>query len=757
MTDLHKTPSTELPHPSESGGPPPRPGARTHRLAQPTAIRNSPHDEIDYDELLEPVRFSFALDRRSFVQILGAGVMVTAIGSRTFAQRGRRRGGNFRGGPPPALSARIHFADEGAITVLSGKVDGGQGARTQIAQAVAEELRVPVSIVRVELGDTATCPNDGSTAGSRTTPSTVPAVRQAAAAIRELIEDLAATKWDVDAGAIETRDGKVVHAGSNRSLTYAEVAKEAAAQTALSKPATGDVSVTPPAQWSVLGKDQAALSARDKVLGKHQYPSDIKRPGMLYGRVLRPEQYRAKLTTVDLEPAKKMEGVIAVQDGEFVAVAAPTSFAAKEAIDAVAKTAKWQAESMPSSDELYDYLREHADDPPANPFANELADGSQFLKATYTVAYAQHAPLEPRTAVAEWRTGPSPAPAEPQLTVWTATQNPFGVRSELAAAFRLDENAVRVIVPDFGSAYGGKHTGESAIEAARIAKAAGKPVMLRWTREEELTWAYFRPAAVIDVEASLTGDKKIATWWHLNINHGGNSIESPYSIDKKQSQTANSRPPLRHGSYRALASTGNSFARECFMDELADAAGADPLEFRLAHLGDPRLRGVLEEAARRFKWSERVKQKKPNRGVGLACSLDKGSYVACCAEVEVDRAAAEIKVVHVCQTFDCGPVMNPDNLRNQMEGAIIMGLGPALREEVKFANGKITTDSFVRYRVPHFKDVPTIETYAMDRKDVDAAGAGETPIIAIAPAIGNAVFHATGIRLRSMPMRLPKA
>jgi isoquinoline 1-oxidoreductase len=192
------------------------------------------------------------------------------------------------------------------------------------------------------------------------------------------------------------------------------------------------------------------------------------------------------------------------------------------------------------------------------------------------------------------------------------------------------------------------------------------------------------------------------------------------------------------------------------MDEMAAAAGVDPLEFRLAHLDDPRLRPVLEEAAKRFKWTERVKNKQPNRGVGLACSLDKGSYVACCAEVELDRAAGKIRVLDVCQVFDCGPVMNPDNLRNQMEGAIIMGLGPALSEEMKFADGEIKSTSFASYRVPHFKDVPTIETHAMDRKDVDAAGAGETPIIAIAPAIGNAVYHASAVRVRSMPMRLPK-
>jgi isoquinoline 1-oxidoreductase len=715
--------------------------------------------DVDYDELLEPVRFSFAIDRRGFVQMLGAGVLVTAIGSRAVGQRRRRRGGGgFRGGPPPALSARIHFADDGTVTVLSGKVDGGQGSRGELAQAAAEELRLPLERVQVVLADTNIVPNDGSSAGSRTTPSTVPAVRQAAAAIRQLFVEHAAVKWQVEPDTVEVRDGAIKHPASDKSIGYAEIAKEEALSQELSQQTPSNAELTPMAEWDVLGTPQQAPLAREKVLGRHQYPSDIKRPGMLYGSVLRSPKYRGKRTSVDLAPAKAMEGVVTVEDGDFVAVAAPTSFAARTAIDAIGKTAKWeQAEPMPSSDELYDYLRNNAEDAAENPFAKEVATAAKSLKATYTVAYAQHAPLEPRTAVAEWRAGSSSTSNDPQLTVWTATQNPFGVRGELAQAFRVAENEVRVIVPDFGSAYGGKHTGECAVEAARIAKAAGKPVMLRWTREEEFTWAYFRPAAVIDVEASLDSENRLANWYHLNINSGGNSIDSPYNVPQKESRSIGSQPPLRHGSYRALASTANSFARESFMDEMASAASADPLEFRLAHLNDRRLRPVLEEAARRFNWAERVKSKQPNRGVGLACSIDKGSFVACCAEVEVDRARNEIHVLHVCEAFDCGPVMNPDNLRNQIEGAIIMGLGPALREEMQFADGEIKNASFVRYRVPHFKDVPTIETHAMNRQDVEAAGAGETPIIVIAPAIGNAVFNAIGVRIRSMPLKLTKA
>jgi isoquinoline 1-oxidoreductase len=721
---------------------------------QGDSIRNC--EEIDYDELIEPLRFRFSLDRRSFVQVLGGGVLITAIGSPVFAQRrerGRGRGGFFGGGPV-ALSARFHFADDGTISVFSGKVDAGQGARSELAQAAAEELRVPLASIRMTLADTGTCPNDGTTAGSGTTPRTVPAVRQAAAAVRQLLIESTAKKWEVATSDVEARDGKLTHAASKRSASYVEAAKDEALAKELAKPAAGSSKLTPTTEWKTLGTEQKAPAAHDKVTGRHSYPSDMRRPGMLYGRVLRPPAYRANvLMSVNLAPAKAMDGVVAVEDGGFAGVAAPTAFAAQQAIEALATKAEWaypKVHYLSNGDHLFDYLREHANGgKTANPFTDQLSKAAKSLKATYTIAYVQHAPLEPRVALAEWTDG--------KLTVWTGTQNPFGVRGELMSAFHLPEDKVRVIVPDFGSGYGGKHTGECAVEAARLAQAAKKPVMLRWTREEEFTWAYFRPAAVINVEASLDDHGGLSTWYHVNINAGRNSADSPYNVPCKRSDSIESNPPLRHGSYRALAATGNTFARESFMDEMAAAAGADPLEFRLAHLKDPRLRTVLKEAARRFKWTERIKQKQPNRGVGLACGTEKGSFVACCTEVKVDRAKNDIRVIDVCQTFDCGPVLNPENLRNQMEGAIIMGLGPALREEIRIQDDIVANPSFRQYRVPRFADVPKIEVHAMNRAEVEPAGAGETPIIGIAPAIGNAVFQATGVRLRAMPMKFPQA
>jgi isoquinoline 1-oxidoreductase len=393
-------------------------------------------------------------------------------------------------------------------------------------------------------------------------------------------------------------------------------------------------------------------------------------------------------------------------------------------------------------------LRQHAQGgEPANPFPDALAKAKQVLRQTYQVAYVQHAPLEPRVAVAEWQDG--------KLTVWTGTQNPFGYHGELARTFRLSNDQVRVVVPDFGSGFGGKHTGEAAIEAARLAQAAQRPVSLRWTREEEFTWACFRPAALITAEASLDERGVITSWHFVNVNSGPAAIDTPYRVPQARSRFVGSDAPLRQSSYRALAATANNFAREAYMDELAAAAGADPLDFRLAHLDNERLRAVLEAAAARFSWRQRGSQRQPDVGVGLACGTEKGSYVAACVEVAVDRARGRIEVRRVCEVFECGAVLNPDNLRTQVMACILMGLGPALQEEIRFENGKILNPDFDAYHVPRFRDVPELDLHQLNRPDLPSVGGGETPIIAVAPAIANAVFHATGVRVRTMPIRWP--
>jgi len=353
--------------------------------------------------------------------------------------------------------------------------------------------------------------------------------------------------------------------------------------------------------------------------------------------------------------------------------------------------------------------------------------------------------MEPRAAAAEWKDG--------KLTVWSGVDGPQGVQGDLARTFRIATEQVRVIVPDMGGGFGGKHTGEAAEEAARLAKAAQRPVAVHWTRAEEFTWAYFRPAAVIECKGGLDADGSLIAWDFTNINAGGAAIDTPYNIANTRILSASSDSPLRQSAYRCLAATANNFARESFMDELAAAAGADPLAFRLAHLENPRIRTILEAAAKHFDWPARRKKITPEVGVGLACGTEKNSVVAACVEVGIDRKQGQLKVKYVCEVFECGPIINPANLLSQVQGCIIMGLGAALREEMQFEDGKILNAGFAGYLVPRFKDVPKIDVHLINKTDIPSAGGGETPIIAIAPAIANAVFAATGIRIRSMPMR----
>jgi len=705
--------------------------------------------ELERYEFFEGPLYQFELDRRDFLKVLGGGILVCLVAGDAIAQQPGRRGG--RGGGPSPIGAWIHIAENGQITAFTGKVELGQNARTSLTQAVAEELRVPVSAVKMVMADTDLVPFDMGTFGSQTTPQMVPQIRRAAATAREALLDVAAEQAKIDRSSLSAADGKVMQSGGKGSWTFGELSKGQK----LTKMVTADVALTPTSQWKVEGTSVPKVDALSIVTGKHRYSSDITRPGMLYGKVLRPVTLNSKLDSVDLKGAEAVAGVMAVHDGNFVGVAAPSVFVAEQALAAI--KADWKTpENEPTDKDLFEQLKR----PSAGggrggggeglggrgggnlgSIEKGIAAADHKVQATYTIAYIAHTPLEPRAAVAEWNDG--------KLTVWTGTQRPFGVKSDIAQAFGLAQEKVRVIVPDTGSGYGGKHTGEAAIEAARLAKATGKPVKVVWTREEEFTWAYFRPAGVIEVNAGVDKFGKITFWEFHNYNSGGSAIRPMYDIANLKTETHQSRSPLRQGSYRALAATANHFARESHIDDLAHAAGIDPLEFRLKNLKDTRFIGVLKAAAEEFGWG---KPAPAGRGVGIAGGFEKGSYVATCAEVEIDKMSGQVNVTRAVAAFDCGAVLNPDHLKNQIEGSVVMGLGGALFEAIKFDGGKIKNASFSKYRLPRFSDAPEIKVVLVDRKDLPSSGAGETPIVGIAPAVGNAIFQATGTRLRSMPM-----
>jgi isoquinoline 1-oxidoreductase len=311
------------------------------------------------------------------------------------------------------------------------------------------------------------------------------------------------------------------------------------------------------------------------------------------------------------------------------------------------------------------------------------------------------------------------------------------------------------MVPDTGGGFGGKHTGEAALEAARLAQAAKRPVLVQWSREEEFQGAYFRPAGVMDVAASVNEAGEITGWRHINLNAGSSALDTPYAVPNVEVVFKPCDGPLRAGSYRALASTANTFARESFMDELADKAGVNPLAFRLKHLPQGRLRDVLAAAAQRFGWGQAWKEPGADRseGVGLACGTEKASYVATCARVQVDPESKTYRVGHVCVAFECGAVQNPANLKAQIEGCVLQGLGAIMGEEMRFKAGIILNPKFSEYRVPRMRDVPSLDIVMVQRPDLPSVGAGETPIIGIAPAVANGLFNAVRVRIRALPLQ----
>jgi CO/xanthine dehydrogenase Mo-binding subunit len=697
-------------------------------------------------EFSSPSLHQFELARRDFFKILGCGIAVFAVAKNATALQETAAGPRMQ---PPQLPKEIaswlHVGDDGTVTAFTGKVEVGQNARTSLTQSVADELRVPFASVRMVMGDTELTPFDMGTFGSRTTPTMVPQLRRVSEAARNLLLEAAARQWNVPAANLKAANAKVTDPASGKSASYAELARGKTLAQLLPEADP----ITPPSEWTVAGQPLPKVNARDVVTGKHQYTTDLRPDHLLYAKILRPPSFGATLTSCDAKAAAAMPDVTVVVDGNFVGAAADSEARAERALAAI--HAEWKEPPQTVSDrEIFAYLKQNAspesdarrEKQEKGSISQGLADAAHKLETSYTVAYIAHAPLEPRAAVAEWR--------DDKMTVWTGTQRPFAVRTEVANALHIPESSVRVVVPDTGSAYGGKHTGDAAVEAARLAKAANRPVRLIWTREEEFTWAYFRPAGLIEVKSALDTRGKLTAWEFHNYHSGSSGIETPYDVANQLVQYHSVPLVLRCGSYRGLAATANHFARETHMDELARAANLNPLEFRLRNLSDPRLRAILEAAAKAFGWPP--KKSKEGQGFGIAAGNEKGSYVATCAEVLSDAKANKPQVVRLVTAFECGAIVNPNGLRNQVVGANIQGLGGALFESIQFENGRIKNPRFATYRVPRFRDLPLIEAVLLNRKDIPSAGAGETPIMAVAPAVGNALFDATGIRRRTMPL-----
>jgi nicotinate dehydrogenase subunit B len=716
---------------------------------------------MEQPELLEPVPAcapaapSFAPDSpwdlaraqpQSFAQAMPQGLLTVVADDGSDEQPGF-------GGPDDAW---VHIGADGSITAFTGKVEAGQGTRTALSLLVAEELAVPPGSVRLAMADTDVSPFDLGTFGSRSMPHAAPPLRTAAAAAFRLLTEAAAERFGLPPGDLTAGGGMIAGPDGAPTASYGELV--AGQRRVEHVPA--DAPVTPATAWrGAAGRPARAAGAAAAVTGAKSFPSDLRADGMLHGRVLHPPVAGVTLRRADTAGAAEMAMVTVVSDDAMTGVIAPDELTASAALAAIDPDWTEPDPAAPGPAELAAYLRAHPapGEGRGAAFASETGDpqtaldtGAVRLAATYHAAYVAHVPMEPRSALARWDGD--------ELTVWTATSTPFRARQELAAALGVGEANVHVIVPDFGGGFGGKHGSAVALEAARLARAAGQPVRVQWSRADEFTAGYLRPAAVIDVASSADAGGDLLGWSFTNINSGAVGLATPYRVPHQALRYQPAVAPLAQGSYRALAATANNFARESHMDELADAVGIDPVVFRHRHLDDERLAAVLDAAAAGIGWPDGDTGDQPSAGepgrlgTGIAVGFEKGGRVATAARVHIAEDGA-LTIRSLVTAVDCGAIVHPDGLANQVEGAVVMGLGPALFEQIDFAGGRILNASMSGYRVPRLADVPAdLRVVLLDRPDQPPAGGGEAPIMAVAPAIANAIFRACGVRLRSMPL-----
>ncbi len=675
-------------------------------------------------------------DRREYFEILGPGLVAVLPP--------RRPGGSGPDGwSPPTGGAWVHVGEDGRIRGFSGKVEVGQGTRTALALVAAEELHVAPNRVEIVMGDTDLCPWDIGTFGSRSMPDAAPALAAAAAGAREGLLDLASRALRRPPAELELEDGTVRARGTEERRTFSELVRGGSRRVSV-PPGTP---VAPARSWTRAGKPTVDLGAESVVTGRRLFVSDLVRPGMAHGAILWPPSYGARLAEVRSDTTAALPGATLVREGDFVGAVAGSPAEARAALRSVAVS--WTRSTEPGEREIEAYLRSHPaegdawdlDQEEAGNVDEALGRASFRLEATYRTAYLAHVPLEPHCAVAEWE--------GPRLTVWVGTQTPFRLRARIAEVLEMPEDDVRVIVPFTGSGFGGKHGTDVALGAARLARAARRPVRVAFDREEEFRHAYFRPMSVMDVRAGIDRDGRLVAWAFVNVNGGAAALFPPYRVADRKVGNVLSRSPLPQGSYRALAANANNFARESAIDELAVALGIDPLELRERNLEDERLRVVLRRATARAGWAGR--RSGAGHGHGLAVGLEKNARVATVAEVTVsgDR---RLHVDRLVTALEAGAMVNPDNLRSQVEGAQVMALGGALFEAVRFDRGVVLNPRLSQYRVPRFSDLPRIEVELVDAPDRPSSGAGETPMIAVAPALANAIFDASGVRLRSLPL-----
>jgi nicotinate dehydrogenase subunit B len=682
------------------------------------------------------------------------------------------------------LDGWLRVNADGTVTAFTGKVELGQGLLTALVQIVADELDVAPRRVEIVSGDTARSPNEGITSGSLSIEQAGTALRYASAEVRHLLLAAAAEKLSVPAAELRVEDGALTSPGGARA-TYWELTDGVA----LAREATAAVAPKAAAAHRVIGTSMRRRDLPAKVTGGAAYVQDLRLPGMVFGRVVRPPSPRARLRALDEARARGMPGVVAlVRDGSFLGVAAAREEQAIAAAEALRAAATWdeRADLPPPGPALFAWLRRApSQEDVVRDQADAAAPAVKVLSATYTRPYQAHASIGPSCAVAQWTGG--------KLRVWSHSQGVFNLRSELAKVLRVAPGDVQVVHREGSGCYGHNGADDVALDAALVARAAGgRPVKLQWMRDDEFAWEPYGSAMAIDLRAGLAADGRVVEWRNELWSHthttrpgesqGANLLAAWYLADALEPGPPRNIPqpsgggdrnaiplyafprqrvvnhlvtemPLRVSALRTLGAYANVFAMESFMDELAAAAAADPLDFRLRHLADQRARSVLEAVAAKAGWRGiGAGGGGRGRGVGFARYKNHAAYVAIVADVDVDRASGAVRVARAWAAADAGLVVNPDGLANQIEGGVLQAASWTLREAVAFDRERIRTRSWADYPILRMTEVPAVEVTILDRPDEPPVGVGEAALGPTAAAIGNAVANATGRRLRDLPL-----
>lgn len=685
-----------------------------------------------------------SMKRRSFFKLLGGGIFIffrpwnIPLISAMPAEQARTLTKDY--------NAFLRIAEDGFITCYTGKIEMGQGIITSLAQMTADELNVPLERVKMVMGDTDLCPYDQGTWGSLTTRQFGPAMRAALAEARGVLLDLASTRMGVPASQLEVFDGIITDTKNPANkLSYGELAKGQKLEKYLDlKPAVEDHT-----KFTYVGKPYMHSDAAIKVTGEAIYTGDLKLPGMVFARILRPPSLGAKLTSVDVSGAERIDGVRVARDGDFIAVLSENRDKADEAIEKI--SAEYAFNEMKVSNSnlsewiLKGNLRSNTTVSKGDTETGQK-ESEQVFESEYHDPYVAHAAIETHTALATLE--------GEKLTVWASTQSPFGLQDAITRELGFSRDNVRIITPFLGGGFGGKIAFQQGVEAARLTKMAGKPVMLVWTRDEEFLYDTFHPAGVIKVKSGIDKLGMIKMWDYNVYLSGTRGAETIYDIQNVRITSFSENRdtpvhPVLTGAWRAPNNNTNTFARETQTDIMAAAAGIDPLEFRLKNLKDEKMIACLKSVAETFGYTA---GKTPSgRGVGISCGTDAGTWVAMIAQVTVDKNTGKVKVERVACTQDMGLCVNPQGALLQMEGCIAMALGYTLTEEVRFEGGNVLDRNFDSYEIPRFSWMPKTQCVILDRKDKAPQGGGEPPIITVGAAVGNAIFDAVGARLYTMP------